>query len=110
MLAVAAHSPSNPEVQVVLGVLYNISQDFDSAIDCFRHAIELSPPDYSLLNKVCHSYPVPFCTMSLDPNHSVDMSAGVVFCLLQCIRSQDFTSMADNFPATLLHNCITNVQ
>ena len=52
MLAVAAHSPSNPEVQVVLGVLYNISQDFDSAIDCFRHAIELSPPDYSLLNKV----------------------------------------------------------
>ena len=52
MLAVAAHSPSNGEVQVVLGILYNISQDFDNAIDCFRKAVDFSPPDYSLLNKV----------------------------------------------------------
>jgi peroxin-5 len=52
MLAVAAHAPSNPEAQVVLGVLYNISQDFDNATECFSRAIELSPPDYTLLNKV----------------------------------------------------------
>ena len=52
MLAVAAHAPSNPEAQVVLGVLYNISQDFDNATECFSRAIDLSPPDYTLLNKV----------------------------------------------------------
>ena len=56
MLAVAAHSPTNGEVQVVLGILYNISQDFDNAIDSFRKAIDFSPPNYSLLNKVRHSY------------------------------------------------------
>ena len=52
MLAVAAHSPQNSEVQVILGILYNISQDFDNAIECFRRAIELSPADYALFNKV----------------------------------------------------------
>lgn len=57
MLAVAAHSPSNPEAQVVLGVLYNISQDFDNATECFARAIELSPPDYTLLNKVISRQP-----------------------------------------------------
>jgi lipoprotein NlpI len=56
MLAVAAHAPSNPEAQVVLGVLYNISQDFDNATECFSRAIELSPPDYTLLNKVTQTF------------------------------------------------------
>ena len=52
MLAVAAHAPLNQEVQVVLGILYNISQDFDNAIVCFKEALNLSPGDYTLFNKV----------------------------------------------------------
>ena len=52
MQAAATHSPGNCDAQVVLGVLYNISQDFENAIECFRRAIDLSPPDYGLLNKV----------------------------------------------------------
>lgn len=53
ILSVAAHSPNDAEVQVLLGVLYNISQDFDSALDCFHKALESSQSiDYNLLNKV----------------------------------------------------------
>ena len=52
MQAAATHSPGNCDAHVVLGVLYNISQDFENAIECFRRAIDLSPPDYGLLNKV----------------------------------------------------------
>lgn len=52
MLAVEAYSPDNEEVQVVLGVLYNISQEYDSAIECFQKAIKITPSDYTLYNKL----------------------------------------------------------
>ena len=40
--------------QVVLGVLYNVSQDYDSAIDAFEKALKHDDRqhDYSLWNKV----------------------------------------------------------
>jgi peroxin-5 len=55
MLAVARHSPNDLDVQVLLGVLYNISLDYNQAVDGFQKALTLSPgaeSDYSLLNKV----------------------------------------------------------
>jgi peroxin-5 len=34
-----------------IGTLYNISQDFDSAIVCFREALEIKA-DYTIYNKL----------------------------------------------------------
>ena len=43
---------SDPQVHVVLGVLYNLSRDFDSAVAELRAAADLMPEDYSIWNKV----------------------------------------------------------
>lgn len=52
MVGVAAYDPLDADVQVVLGVLYNVSLDYDSAIASFSQACEMRPNDYALLNKV----------------------------------------------------------
>jgi peroxin-5 len=59
MLTVAAHDPTDIDVKVVLGVLYNVSQDFSAAIDCFAEACAMRPDDYSLINKVSKQRPHP---------------------------------------------------
>lgn len=45
-------SPDDADVHVVLGVLYNLSREFDKAIGAFRTALDLKPRDYSLWNKL----------------------------------------------------------
>lgn len=52
MLQVQAHDPTNADVQEVLGVLYNVSKDFDHAIAAFKKALEQRPDDYALWNKL----------------------------------------------------------
>jgi peroxin-5 len=52
MLAVADFAPRDADVQIVLGVLYNVSLDYESAEECFRRAIEIKSEDYTLYNKV----------------------------------------------------------
>ncbi len=52
MLKAANHAPTDPGVQEVLGVLYNVSEDYDSAAVAFKKAIEAKPNDYSLWNKL----------------------------------------------------------
>jgi peroxin-5 len=52
MLAVSQWAPDDVDVLVVIGVLYNVSLDFESAAASFRKAISLRPDDYSLYNKV----------------------------------------------------------
>ena len=39
-------------MQVVLGVLYNVSRDYDSAVNAFQSAVRTRPGDYSLWNKL----------------------------------------------------------
>lgn len=45
-------SPEDADVHIVLGVLYNLSREYDRAIESFRTALKLKPQDYSLWNKL----------------------------------------------------------
>lgn len=45
-------SPEDADVHIVLGVLYNLSREYDRAIESFKTALKLKPRDYSLWNKL----------------------------------------------------------
>lgn len=45
-------SPEDSDVHTVLGVLYNLSRNYDKAIGSFERALQLKPRDYSLWNKL----------------------------------------------------------
>ena len=49
---VVAQGATDPEPRVVLGVLYNLSKEFDDAADVLRQASKLAPDDYTLWNKL----------------------------------------------------------
>jgi peroxin-5 len=48
----ARMSPEDGDVHTVLGVLYNLSRDYEKAISSFERALQLKPRDYSLWNKL----------------------------------------------------------
>lgn len=44
--------PEDADVHIVLGVLYNLTREYDKAIASFKTALKLKPRDYSLWNKL----------------------------------------------------------
>ncbi|KAG0466275.1 hypothetical protein HPP92_017855 [Vanilla planifolia] len=48
----AQMSPEDADVHIVLGVMYNVSREYDKAIQSFERALKLKPHDYSLWNKL----------------------------------------------------------
>ncbi|KAI5077377.1 hypothetical protein GOP47_0007201 [Adiantum capillus-veneris] len=48
----ARMAPVDADVHTVLGVLYNLSREYDRAIEAFQTALQLKPKDYSLWNKL----------------------------------------------------------
>ena len=52
MLEAERWDPHDADTHVVLGVLYNVSQDYDSALSHLRTALSHRPDDFALLNKV----------------------------------------------------------
>lgn len=45
-------SPDDADVHIVLGVMYNLSREYEKAIEAFQTALKLKPRDYSLWNKL----------------------------------------------------------
>jgi peroxin-5 len=54
LLSALNFEPSDPqgEVNEVLGVIYNVSKEYDAAADAFRNALRSRPGDYQLWNKL----------------------------------------------------------
>lgn len=49
---VAATHPGDADLHTVVGVLSNLTRDYDRAVAAFKRALELRPDDYSLWNKL----------------------------------------------------------
>lgn len=52
MTKVEEFAPDDPDVQVVMGVLFNVTKDYVDATRSFQKALNYRPNDYSLWNKL----------------------------------------------------------
>ena len=52
VLSAKEWAPNDPDVLILLGVLHNVSRDYEYAISTLKEALSLRPDDYSIMNKI----------------------------------------------------------
>ncbi len=52
MIRALTHSPNDPDVNLIIGVLYNVSQNLDEAVQCFLKFASVHSNDFKIFNKV----------------------------------------------------------
>ena len=72
-------NPLNTLLQVVLGVLFNVSQEYSAAVQAFETAVSARPNDYSILNKVCD------CGVCMFAVYMLLLILLCVMCLCVCV-------------------------
>ena len=70
-------NPQDPDLHTVLGVLFNLSRDFDAAIASFTEATKLEPTSYSLWNKLG-------ATQANSPSPEGSKQAGSCYDITEC--------------------------
>lgn len=60
-------APEDADLHTVLGVLFNLSREYDLAIDAFRQALQLKPKNYSLVRDGGSRLNLLFCFRKRQP-------------------------------------------
>lgn len=77
----ATVTPHDPDVHQVLGVLWNLTREFDKAEEAFKTAVQLDPENHSLWNKLG-------ATQANSPRVNGSKDAGALLPLLERGRTR----------------------
>jgi tetratricopeptide (TPR) repeat protein len=110
MLKAEKWAPKDSGVQEVLGVLYNVSKDYEAAVKAFRKAQSARPNDHTLWNKLGATYANGFRSEDAIPQYlrALELRPGYARCLLNLGISYsnmgNYTDAAKAYVQALIHS------